>query len=155
MPRYHAQRVLPYTAEQMFDLVADVESYPAFVPWWQEARIITRTPSLYRTDQILGLGPVRLHFGSETRLIRPESIHVTARGGGLRQLTLTWGFEPHPQGSLTRLDMGLEMATLGLDRLVGHLSREAAKTLVEAFANRARSLYGRHGRFVAKGDRTA
>ncbi|CCG06905.1 type II toxin-antitoxin system RatA family toxin [Pararhodospirillum photometricum] len=151
MARYHAERPVPFSADQMFDLVADVERYPEFVPWWTAARVTHTTPTLYHTTQSMGLGPVHLTFASETHLRRPERIHVTATGGGVRTLVLTWQFTPRPQGCLTRLDMTLEMTSPALDLLVGRLSREAARTLVEAFERRARAVYPRHGRLARPG----
>ncbi|HAQ00041.1 MAG TPA: ubiquinone-binding protein, partial [Rhodospirillum rubrum] len=77
MSVHHAERFLPFSDLQMFTLVADVERYPQFVPWWIAARVIDSRPApagdgpdakIYRTDQVIGMGPVRLRFTSRTLL---------------------------------------------------------------------------------------
>src|SRR3974390_1369585 len=96
MVTQRAERLLPYTAEQLFDLAADVERYPEFLPWWIFARIRKRLGNEYYTDQVLGLGPFRLKFGSRTILQRPVRIEVTSADFPFRQFGLTWTFEPRP-----------------------------------------------------------
>jgi hypothetical protein len=53
------ERLLPYSPEQLFDLAADVERYPRFLPWWIAARVKTREGNVYYTDQDLAFGPIR------------------------------------------------------------------------------------------------
>ena len=73
------ERLLPYTAEQLFDLAADVERYPEYLPWWIAARIRKREANVYYTHQVLGLGPIRVSFGSKTVLQPPTRIDVTSK----------------------------------------------------------------------------
>ena len=77
------ERLLPYTAEQLFHLAADVERYPEYLRWWIAARIRKREANVYCTDQVLGLGPVRVRFGSrtvlQTVLQPPTRIDVTSK----------------------------------------------------------------------------
>lgn len=147
MPRYHARRLLPFARDTIFSLVADVERYPEFLPWWTQARVIERLPGAYRTDQSLGIGPLTVRFPSHTRLEPPERIEVVARHGPVRDLHLVWRFEaPAPDRCLTRLDMTLALASPALDAMVGRLHRQAAVSMVEAFEKRAHALFGTHGR---------
>jgi coenzyme Q-binding protein COQ10 len=69
---------LPYTQDQLFDLAADVESYPEFVPWWVAARVWKREHNVYYTDQIIRLAMVRKHFRSKTIFHPPTRIDVTS-----------------------------------------------------------------------------
>ena len=87
MSIYREEREVPYPAERLFDLVADVESYPDFLPWWAAARIIAREDGAYRTDQVIRFGPIRQRFPTRTVLRRPREIDVTATGGRLRRRT--------------------------------------------------------------------
>lgn len=146
MPRYHANRLLPFSREDMFALVADVEAYPQFLPWWTRARVVSRDGLVYRTDQSLGLGPVALRFPSETRLMPPERIEVRAHHGPVRELSLIWRFEARPVGCLVRLDMTLMLASAPLNALVARLHQEAATSMIAAFERRARAVYRPHGR---------
>ena len=71
MPKYRVSAVLPYTREQLFDLAADVERYPDYLPWWAAARVRKRDGNVYCTDQVIRFGPLRQRFGSRTVLRRP------------------------------------------------------------------------------------
>lgn len=86
------ERLLPYTCEQLFDLAADVERYPEYLPWWMAARIRRREVNTYFTDQVIGLGPIRVSFGSRTVLQPPTRIDVTSRDFPFRQFKLSWNF---------------------------------------------------------------
>ena len=70
-------RPLPYSREQLFDLAADIESYPAFLRGWQSARIIERRGSMLRVKQTLGIGTLNLTFETAAMLQRPHRIAVT------------------------------------------------------------------------------
>jgi len=65
-------RLPPFSCEQLFDLAADVERYPQFLTAWKSVRIVKREANVLDVEQILGVGPVRLSFGSKTVLQRPE-----------------------------------------------------------------------------------
>ncbi|ABC24023.1 type II toxin-antitoxin system RatA family toxin [Rhodospirillum rubrum] len=151
MSVHHAERFLPFSDLQMFTLVADVERYPQFVPWWIAARVIDSRPApagdgpdakIYRTDQVIGMGPVRLRFTSRTLLVSPRRISVASQGGGpVRDLSLDWWFDAQPGGCLTRLDMTLDLGSRSLENLLAGMSSEAAVKLVDAFERRAHALY--------------
>ena len=96
MPQLSTTRRVRHGASEMFDLVADVERYPEFLPLWIAARVVRREPNVYFTDQIVGLGPVRLRFLSETVLARPSRIDVSANGAPFRHFHLLWSFDSLP-----------------------------------------------------------
>jgi hypothetical protein len=78
---------LPYSPKQLFDLAADVERYPDFVPWWVAARVWKREGNVYYTDRVIGFAMVRKRFRSKTILHRPERIDVTSTDGPVTALT--------------------------------------------------------------------
>jgi hypothetical protein len=84
-----------------------VERYPDFLPWWIAARIQKREVGVYYTHQVLGLGPIRVSFGSKTMLRRPERIDVISDEPPFRQFRLSWIFEsrPLPSGSGCRVSV--------------------------------------------------
>jgi ribosome-associated toxin RatA of RatAB toxin-antitoxin module len=92
-------RLLPFSCEQVFDLAADVERYPEFLPGWISARILQRESNRLYVEQVLGIGPVRLRFDSRTVLYRPERIEVTSSQPPFRYYSLTWLFVPGPAAS--------------------------------------------------------
>jgi coenzyme Q-binding protein COQ10 len=76
MPSHRASRILPWSCEQLFDLAADVENYPAYLPGWVSARVIERTDKRLRVEQQLGLKLLRQPFVSTAELERPGSIDL-------------------------------------------------------------------------------
>ncbi len=142
MVTQRVDRLLPYTAEQLFDLAADVESYPEYLPGWISARIRKRNSNEYHTDQVLGLGPFRVEFGSRTILQRPKRIDVMSTDFPFRQLRITWTFEPQP-GPACRVtalsEFELRLATL--QRFYDRVLPNAIGDIMAAFEKRAARLY--------------
>ncbi len=142
--RFHGEtRILPYTPEQVFDVVADVERYPEFLPWWREARITTSKESAYETDQVIAFGMIRLPFHSRTELDRPRRIAVTSHGQEVRRLAIIWRFEPSPEGGCrTRVALDLELRSKLVEEVLSVVFRKAMRRAVGTFERRARALYG-------------
>ncbi|WP_413205182.1 type II toxin-antitoxin system RatA family toxin [Rhodospirillum sp. A1_3_36] len=141
MTQHHAERVLPFSRRQMFDLVADVERYPDFVPWWIAARVTGKRHLVYHTEQIMGMGPVRLRFQSDTTLHPPDRISVVSHGDAIKDMNLVWRFDEHPEGCLISLDMTMVLGARKLEKLLAGMTEEAAVKLVEAFEKRAHVLF--------------
>lgn len=138
-----AERILPYSHEQLFDLVADVERYPEFVPCWIAARIRKREAEVYFTDQVVGFGPVRVSFGSQTVLRRPERIDVISGEPPFRHFRLSWLFEPRAGASCrVSLIAELEFRSWLLERLVDKVVSVVVNDIIAAFVARAQQLYG-------------
>jgi len=79
---------LPFAPAQIFDLVADIERYPDFLPWWISVSIIKRELDICDVEQVLGRGPVRIQFASRAVLTRPERIDITSSDGPFRHLAI-------------------------------------------------------------------
>lgn len=126
------ERLLPYRAEQMFDLAADVERYPEFLPLWIYVRIRKREPGAHQTEQAVGLGPLRLRFESRALLLRPERIDVISEDPHFSEFRLSWIFEPRPGGRcLVRLAAAIELRS-PLQRAAERALRAAAKDIIAA-----------------------
>lgn len=137
---------LPYTQVQLFDLAADVERYPDFVPWWVAARVRKREGNVYYTDQVIRFAMVRKRFGSRTVLRRPNRIDVTSTDGPVRNLRLTWLFDPGPgNGCEVSLAVALELHSPLLGDLFAHAMVHAVGPLMAAFETQAHRLYGPAG----------
>lgn len=136
--RQSVRRIVPHPRERIFDLVADVETYPAFVPMWQQARILSGGEDHYRTQQTLGIGPARLEFASETFLERPGRIVVVADHPPVRRLRLDWAFaEAGPDRCQVALDMVVEVQSRMLQKLIQAMSGDLVPRLISAFEARA------------------
>jgi coenzyme Q-binding protein COQ10 len=143
MATYSEIRVIPYTPDQVFDLVADVERYPEFLPWWRAARITGTAGDGYETDQVIGFGVLRLPFHSRTVLERPRHIVVTSSGGPVRRLAIDWSFERAPHGGCrTRVVLDLELRSKLVEGVLATVFRDAVRRAVSTFEGRARALYG-------------
>lgn len=143
MPARTVTRTVPYRAEQLFDLVADVEHYPLFVPSWAAARIIKRLPDGYRTDQILRVGPMREEFITETHLVRPERIEVTDVKGPFDHLHILWNFTDVPHEAChIALSVDVQLRSRALRALSSIMAGDSVERMVHAFEERARHVYG-------------
>lgn len=142
MPTHAEQRTLPWTPEQLFDLVADVDRYPEFLPWVLASRITRRETGMFYADLVVGYRLVRETFTSRVTLERPERIHVEYLSGPLRHLSNNWRFIREPDGQCT-IDfyVDFEFRSRMFQKLVGVFFNEAVRRMVCAFEARARALY--------------
>ncbi len=143
MPTHAERRRLPYSPQQLFDLVADVERYPEFLPWCVGARVRERKPGLVVADLLIGYRMVRERFTSRIVLDRPGRIDVSYSEGPFRYLDNHWLFEPEADGGCT-LDffVDFEFRSRMLQKIIELLFNEAVRRMVSAFEGRARRLYG-------------
>lgn len=143
VPTHAEKRIVPYTPEQMFDLVAGIERYPEFLPWCLASRIRSRERNVVVADLVIGFKMIRERYTSRVTLDRPHRIDVEYLEGSLKRLTNHWSFEPH-EGGGTCLDfyVDFEFRSRVLQTLIGALFYEALRRLVAAFEARAKKLYG-------------
>src|SRR5664279_4156021 len=99
MPTHAERQLVPYAPEQLFDLVADVGSYPLFLPWCVAARVRSRTDTHLISEITIGFGPFRESFISRVTLDRPDRVTVTYEKGPFRYLNNQWDFVPHRAGT--------------------------------------------------------
>ncbi len=124
----------------LFDLAADVERYPEFLPWWIAARVLKRDANVYHTDQILGLGPLRVRFVSKAVLHRPRRIDVTSDKPPFRRFELSWIFEPIAgAGCRVSVVATLALRSRLLQRVVDQLLPAAVSGIITAFEARVRA----------------
>ncbi len=141
---HHETRVVPHTAEQMFELVADVERYPEFLPWITAARIKTRNEEVFTADVLIGFKSFREKFTSRVTLDHTERVIVAEYiEGPFKHLTNRWHFEPMTDGGCTvDFDIDFELKMRVLEQLIGTLFDRAVMRMTDAFEKRARALYG-------------
>ncbi len=142
MPTHAEHKVLPYSPEQMFDLVADVGKYPAFLPWCAGARVKSHTETQLVADLTIGFGPFRESFTSRVELDRPHQIQVKYENGPFRYLNNQWTFEPNPKGCNVKFYVDFEFRSRMLQAAIGVVFNNAVRLMVNAFLKRAREVYG-------------
>lgn len=143
MPTHAERRVLPYTPEQLFDIVADIERYPDFLPWCVATRVKSREGNVITADVVIGFKMFRERFTTRDVLDRPRRIDVSYHDGPFKYLNNHWVFEPVGDASCD-LDfyIDFEFRTRLLQMAVGALFNEAVKVMVSAFEKRAKAIYG-------------
>tara|TARA_Y100001960_G_C14729311_1_gene856629 strand:+ start:434 stop:895 length:462 start_codon:yes stop_codon:yes gene_type:complete len=145
MPTHAEVRVLHHPPEMLFDLVADVENYPEFLPWCLDARIRRREENLIIGDLVIGYRMFRERFTSTVELSRPNRIDVTYSDGPFRYLNNHWIFIPKGTDACT-IDffVDFEFNSRVLQLMVESVFGEAVKVMVNAFERRADDLFGSH-----------
>jgi coenzyme Q-binding protein COQ10 len=142
MPTHAEHKVVPYSDEQLFALVADVAAYPKFLPWCVGARIRSRTERELVADLTIGFGPFRESFTSRVALDRPREVKVRYENGPFRYLNNQWGFTPAPGGCRVDFFVDFEFRSRILQAAIGVVFNEAVRRMVNAFLKRARDVYG-------------
>ena len=143
MPTHAERRTLPYTPEQLFTLVAEVDKYPEFLPWCIASRITYREDDIFYADLIIGYKMVREKFGSKVTALKPDHIHVEYLEGPMKYLSNHWRFIPEPDGSTT-IDffVDFEFKNKFFQNLMEVFFDKAVRKMVQAFEERAKKLYG-------------
>jgi coenzyme Q-binding protein COQ10 len=143
MPGIEETRRLPYSAEQMFDLVADVSRYPEFLPWVVATRVKSDSDSEMVADMLVGFKMLREKFTSQVIKQRPDEIHVRYIDGPMRDLDNRWQFKPlGPDACEIHFSVTFSFRNALFEKLAGQYVDRAFGKMVAAFEARANSLYG-------------
>ena len=147
MLKHIEQKHLPYTPEQMFDLVADVARYQEFAPWCIASRINKReSESVFYADLVVGYKMFRERFSSKVILDRPHEISIEYLRGPLKNLKNRWQFIRQPDNTcLIDFSVEFEFSNVALQTLANMFFNEVVKRMVGAFEGRAQQLYGLRG----------
>ncbi len=143
MPGIREVRTLPYSAEQMFDLVADVGRYNEFLPWVIATRVRANSETEMTADMVVGFKAIRESFTSRVTKERARMIDVHYVDGPLSDLDNLWTFR-NLDSSLCEIDFSVDFTFKSriFERLAGQYFDRAFRRMVEAFEQRAAILYG-------------
>jgi len=143
MPSHAEAKVLPYSPEQMFDMVADVAAYPDFLPWCIATRVRTADAIHLTADMVIGFKMFREQFTSRVTLERPGLIKVEYERGPFKYLKNRWKFTANEDGGcLVDFTVEFEFRSQLLEMAIGKVFTEAVHRMVAAFEKRAETLYG-------------
>lgn len=143
MPGIHEVRRLSYSAEQMFDLVADVGRYGEFLPWVVATRVRSDSETEMVADLLVGFHALREKFTSRVEKRRPDLIQVHYVDGPMRDLDNCWRFTALEDGGCEvefKVDFTFRNAVF--EALAGQYFDRAFRKMVNAFEERAAQLYG-------------
>ena len=147
MPKHHEIKTLPYSAQQMYDLVADVASYPQFLPWNSAARVTSRAPieggEVMEADLVISFKVFRERFASRVLLFPGEKrIETEYLDGPFRYMKSTWGFKDRAEGGCeVEFFVDFEFRNAILQGIIGMVFNDAMQRIVRAFERRAAALY--------------
>jgi coenzyme Q-binding protein COQ10 len=143
MPRHSETKNLPYSPEQMFDLVADVKRYQEFLPWVAATRVRSDSENLMVADLVVGFKSLKETFTSRVTKHRPEKIVVDYVEGPLKFLHNSWTFKPDGRGG-TEISFCVDFAFKSriFETLAGQMFDRALRRMTAAFETRAHELYG-------------
>lgn len=148
MPTHSETRRLPYSAQQMYDLVADVASYPKFLPWTAAARIRSVTPQedgsqVMLADLVISFKVFRERFGSRV-VLKPDQHKIDTEylDGPFKYMRSSWSFADAEDGCDVSFHVDFEFRNLILQKAAGLFFFEAMQRVVRAFEQRAADLYG-------------
>jgi coenzyme Q-binding protein COQ10 len=142
----HAEsRLLPYTADVMYAVVADVEKYPEFLPWCAALRILSKERvkdrDVLRAEMLVGFGALRERYTSRV-VLDPVAltVDVTQTDGPFRQLESHWRFTPESEGCRVDFSIAFEFKNRLLNAVAGNAFEQALLKMTDAFEARARAL---------------
>ncbi|GAA4814912.1 type II toxin-antitoxin system RatA family toxin [Sphingosinicella ginsenosidimutans] len=143
MPRHSESRQLPWSPEQLFDLVADVGRYQEFLPWVAATRVRSNSETEMLADLIVGFKALKETFTSRVRKDRPNEISIDYVEGPLKYLHNEWRFRPDGKGG-TIVDFSVDFAFRNrlFEALAGQMFDTALRRMIGAFEARAATLYG-------------
>ena len=143
MTTIHKSALVPYSAEQMYNLVDDIPAYPEFLPWCSGSKEINRCEDEVQASLDIAHSGVHKSFTTRNRLEKNRSIEMQLVEGPFKHLNGVWRFEPlGDAGSKVMLDLEFEFSSKLLGMTFGPLFSKIASSLVDAFIQRAQKVYG-------------
>ena len=144
MRRVHRRERVRFTADQMFDLVNDVDAYPQFLNWCRSSSIERVGDSEVVATMKVGLGGLHRSITTRNTFKRPEGISMEMVAGPFRDLTGNWRFEPaHGTGCIVALELEIQLSTTPFDMMFAALFEEMVNSQVSAFVARAKTVYAK------------
>lgn len=147
MPTHSETKILPYTAAQMYGLVADVAAYPQFLPWCAAARVRRVIPDgkreIMEADLVISFKVFREKFGSRVTLTPSQhQIGTEYIDGPFRYMESEWAFKDVEGGVEVKFNVDFEFKNAILQSVIGIVFNDAMQRIVRAFERRAAALYG-------------
>jgi len=142
MRKVSRSALVPYTAAQMYALVKDVEAYPSFLPWCNDAQVHVRQPDFIEASLELHRRGISKRFRTRNALQENVSLGIELLGGPFRHLSGGWQFQQlGDAGSKVSLELEFEFESRATDLIFGRFFESTCNSLVDSFTNRAAHMY--------------
>ncbi len=135
------QARVPYSCEQMFDLVNDVVRYPEFISWCHHAEVLSPDDNPVLATLGFSMGLINKDFTTRNLLESPHRIEMVLERGPFRDLRGVWTFDDVDGGCLVALDLTFAWTNVILEQTMGVVFYQAANSLVDQFVSRAHGVY--------------
>ena len=142
MPHHHERKSLPFSAEQMYDLVVDVSRYSEFLPWVAAARIRSNSDEELLADLVVGFKALKETFSSRVLKTPKSKVVVEYLDGPMRHLHNQWLFEETEDGCIVDFTVDFAFSNRIFEALAGQYFSTAIRKMTDAFVKRAEVLYG-------------
>jgi ribosome-associated toxin RatA of RatAB toxin-antitoxin module len=134
--------LVEHSAEEMYALVEDVESYPRFLPWCSGVDIVSREPGRTVARLHVNYHGIRQNFTTDNRNVPGRSIDIDLVSGPFKHLLGAWRFQPlGAEASKVSLHMEYQLSNVLLSKMMGPVFGHIANTFVDAFVRRAQTLH--------------
>ncbi|MBF0141949.1 MAG: type II toxin-antitoxin system RatA family toxin [Magnetococcales bacterium] len=138
-----ASTVVTWSPQQMYDLVVDMDRYPEFLPWCVKATKSEETGTSFRSEMTFAIKGMRETFRTIDRLIPGQRVDIQLESGPFQSLESTWLFTPVGSGTRVDFEIKFQFKNRLLNATLGPLFAKVTKDMVQAFQQRAQSVYGR------------
>lgn len=139
----HKSALVKFSAQRMFDLVNDIESYPDFLPWCSGSRIISRSDNVVEAELLISKGGFNKSFSTRNRICDGNKIKMSLINGPFSYLEGVWNFKAlREDASKISLDLEFEMSGKLANLAFGSVFNQICNTLVSSFTQRAKQIYG-------------
>jgi len=135
--------LVKFSAQQMFDLVNDIEAYPEFLPWCSGSRIIKREDDIVEAELLIAKGGFKKSFATRNKIEQGRKMTLSLLNGPFSHLEGIWDFTPlREDASKISLDLEFEMSGKLASMAFGAVFNQICNTMVSSFTARAKAVYG-------------
>ncbi|MDI1229529.1 MAG: type II toxin-antitoxin system RatA family toxin [Methylobacter sp.] len=135
--------LVKFSAQQMFDLVNNIEDYPKFLPWCSGSRILKREDDMVEAELVISKGGFKKSFSTRNKIVNGRRMTVSLLNGPFSSLEGTWDFIPlREDASKISLDLEFEMSGKLASLAFGAVFNQICNTMVSSFTSRAKEVYG-------------
>ncbi len=144
MKHHSESRLLPFSSKELYDIIIDVESYPEFLPWCKDSKVLNKTNSnSFEAKLTVGYKSINETYISNIKFESNKIIETTAIEGPFRHMNNIWKFNSKPnKACLLEFNISFEFKSFLLDSFMGAVFYKATTKLVSAFEERAKNLHG-------------
>jgi coenzyme Q-binding protein COQ10 len=142
MFNYKIVKELNYSDKQMLDLIVDVEKYPEFLPWCKSTNVYNKNSNIFYSDIEIGFNFIKEKFTSKVTVTKSKKIYSEAISGPFNKMNNIWDIKKISENKCEiTLNIEFDFKSLLLKNIMGKLFEVASISMIEAFENRANSLY--------------